>query len=343
MMDLHGKFDRVMRETVKEWKKHDNVMGVVVYGSFVTGNISASSDLDMCVIWDGSEAPVQLMAEQDGVLLDMSFTTVSAIKEVIEGTPEDAFLIAEVIAKFRNARVVHDTDGKLKKWQITASDYVWSDSVIDVIREKAEEELSNASELADQDDIVGAIHELRSALFNIARAVLMKNNVFSIIKPAEVLSEIRMLDPMTYQLFLRLFKLKALREPELLAALESIRHWLKTAEERLGEVAPGAGLAPTAVRLAEAQRHYYGAMRLTIDSEYELAVLEMRQTLSLLGRALVETAGHRPTSEASALSYIKEQEPEFYEKVLVEHGAFDLLPRAVKRGIGEARFITQRI
>ncbi|UCE09895.1 MAG: nucleotidyltransferase domain-containing protein [Candidatus Thorarchaeota archaeon] len=343
MIDLHGRFDRVMRETVKEWKKNDNVVGVVVYGSFVTGSLTASSDLDMCVIWDSSEAPVQLMAEQDGVLLDMSFATVSAVEDVIEGAPDDAFLIAEIIAKFRNARVVHDTDNKLKKWQSVAADYVWSDNVIDIIKEKAEAELSNASELVEKDDIVGAIHELRSALFNIARAVLMKNNVFSIIKPAEVLSEVRMLDPMTYRLFLRLFKLKALQEAELLTALDSIRHWLKIAEERLGEVAPGAGLAPTAVRLAEAQRHYYGAMRLTIDSEYELAVLEMRQTLSLLGRTLAETAGHRPSSDASAMSYIKQQEPEFYEKVLVEHGAFDLLPKAVKRGIGEARFIAQRV
>jgi predicted nucleotidyltransferase len=48
---------------VKEWKKQKNVKGIFVFGSYVRGTLTANSDLDIGVIWDGDEAPVQLLTK----------------------------------------------------------------------------------------------------------------------------------------------------------------------------------------------------------------------------------------------------------------------------------------
>ena len=105
----------------------------------------------------------------------------------------------------------------------------------------------------------------------------MVNNNFLILKPAEVLTEVRMLDPMTYSLFLRAYKLKGMDEPKLLAVLQDLRQWLDIAEARMSGVTLDEQVILATGFLSNAQREYHGSLGLTYNGDYELAVLEMRQ------------------------------------------------------------------
>ncbi|MFX0045288.1 MAG: nucleotidyltransferase domain-containing protein [Candidatus Hermodarchaeota archaeon] len=340
MFDLQKKFDAALKDTVKEWKGHDKVKGIFVYGSFVKGTLTATSDLDLGVIWDDPEPPAQLFQEHKGIRIDISFLTPKVIEDVFEGKTSDALRIAGLIGILRNAKVVHDTKGKLKKWQKRAADFVWSEEAIDSMKDEALLSLNNASKSAELGDTISAIHELRSGLFDLGRVIVMKNNYFSIMKPSEVLTEIRLLDPVSYPLFLRTFKLKGMEEEDLMDTLEEVRGWIEIAEGRFSE---GTVDDYAMELLTRAQREYHGARNCTLSGDYELAVLEMRRAVDNIGRALLALTGHFEVDQTNFVQALKENEPVFYENILVQHGAFDFTDKGIERGISEAHFIAQRL
>ncbi len=341
MMDLHRRFDTALQDTVDEWKKRDEVKGIFTYGSVVRGTATTNSDLDICIIWDGPEAPARLMAEHKGVNVDMDFITPDDLSRVINGEEENSFKIAGIVSRMKEAKVQFDTDEMLRNLLAQAVKYVWPENIINKVKEDALDSLKKAGEAVEQDDTVSAIYLMRLGIFNLGRVVIMRNNIFSIIKPSEVLSEVRMLDPMMYPLFLWTFKLKGLHEDELLENLNTIKDWLKTAVGRF-ETSDATDEA-LITHLVQAQRYYHGAETLTLNGEFELAVLEMRRSITMMGRALLALADNPIQKDESLTKKIEEFEPDFYNQILMEYGAYDLQPKAVKRGIGEARFIAQRI
>ncbi len=117
MTDVRKRFTDALKDTVNEWKSHKNVKGICVYGSYVKGTATASSDLDICIIWDADEAPVRLMSTHKEVLVDMVFMTVTEIENVFGGITKDVTKISEVINRLRNSLVKHDTKGMVSNWQ----------------------------------------------------------------------------------------------------------------------------------------------------------------------------------------------------------------------------------
>jgi predicted nucleotidyltransferase len=343
MSDIRKRFADALKDTVNEWKNHKSVRGIFVYGSYVRGTATANSDLDICIIWDANEAPVRLMSSHKEVLIDMVFMTVKEVEDVLDGATTDFTKISEVINRLKNSLVMHDSKGMVKEWQKRVLGYVWSEECISQVKRTALEDLDRARKFVDDDEAPSAIYEMRQGIFNLGRVILMLNNNFLILKPAEVLTEVRLLDPMTYSLFLRAFKLKGMDEPKLLTALNSLRQWLDIAESRISEVGIDEQALLATGLLSEAQREYHGSLVLTYNGDYELAVLEMRQAARSLGRTLITLKEFSSLVDGVFMDQLSETEPGFYEEILVEHGAYDILPKEVVRIIGEAQFIAQRI
>jgi len=341
MMNLRRRFDSALHDTVKEWKKQKNVKGIFVYGSYARGTITANSDLDIGVIWDGDEAPVQLLTKHKEVLIDLIFMTVKEIEDVIEGKAEDAYRIAEIVGRLRGANVQHDKRGALKTWQKTFAEYSWPADVVDGLLARAIDGLEDAKRYDEEGNSVCAVHELRSALFDLGRAILMKNNMFCITRASEVLTEVRMIDPMLYKLFLRMFKLRGYNEKQLLSILDEIKHWLEVAESRFEQTTVDE---LTTEFLTQAQREYHGALNLTFSGDLELAVLEMQGATYMLGRALLATGGMPSMSRGCALvTQLRDNESVYFNQILVEYGELDFQPAPIRRGIGEALFIARRL
>lgn len=343
MSDVHKRFTDALKDTVKEWKSHENVKGIFVYGSYVRGTATANSDLDICIVWDADEAPVRLMSTHKDVLVDMVFMTVKEVEDVFDGVTEDVTKISEVINRLRNSLVMHDTDGMVDEWQKKTLNYAWSEQSISQVKSTAIEFLERSRKFVGEDEEPSAIFEMRQGLFNLGRVILMVNNTFLILKPAEVLTEVRMLDPMTYSLFLRAFKLKGMDEPKLLKVLEDVRQWLDIAESQISAVTVDEQAILATGFLSNAQREYHGSLGLTYNGDYELAVLEMRQAACSLGRALITLKEFSGMVDGVFMDQLSEIEPGFYEEILVEHGAYDILPKEIMRIIGEAQFIAQRL
>lgn len=342
MMDLHRRFDTALKDTVDEWKKRDEVKGIFAYGSFVRGTATTNSDLDLVIIWKNEEAPARLMAEHKGVMIDMDFISVTKLDDIFDDKEDHAFTIASVVSRLKGARVEFDREGEVKEWVERAREYKWPESTMRKVKQVALEELANAERYLIDADTVSAVHEMRGGIFDLSRLIIMSNNVFDIIKPSEVLSNIRLLDPMMYQLFLRTFRLKGIGEGQLLGVLEIVRDWLKRAVDRFEKNESVAADSPAGAHLIQAQRNYYGAQSLTLNGDYELAVLEMRRSITMIGLALLALReAYNPGD--SVMSKLKEHESEFYSQVMLEYGAFDLLPKGVQRGIAEAKFIAQRL
>ena len=342
MADTHHRFDTALEDTVSEWKQHKNVKGIFVYGSYVKGTITANSDLDIGIIWDGEDAPVRLMSTHKEVIIDMVFMTIAEVEAVLEGTSKDVFKISEVVNRFRSSKILHDTKNMLKNWQNSVRHYVWSDEVINIVKGLALEELSRAEKSLKEEDYESAIYEARDGLLQLGRVIVMTNNIFTLHRPAEVLTEIRMLDPMTYKLFLRTFKLKEMNEPKLLKILEEIKEWLDKTERRLGEVTSDAQLIKSTELLAQAQREQNGAVVLTYSGDNELAVMEMRQAACTLGRTLVAIKGDE-IEDVAFIPNLRICDNEFFNQILVEYGAYDFQPAEINRIISEVRYLAHRI
>ncbi|TFF96838.1 hypothetical protein EU546_00540 [Candidatus Thorarchaeota archaeon] len=342
MMDLHRRYESALKDTVNEWKRNDEVIGVFAYGSYVKGTATADSDLDVCIVWEGEEAPVRLLSMHREVRIDMLFVTAREVEGVLDCSITEVLTIAGVIGRLRGAKVVHDTKKRLKKWQEKAAEYAWSDTAIQKMKEKALRFLERAQRFADSEDVASAIFEAREGLLRLGRVILMTNNIFHLLKPSEVLSEVRLLDPITYQLFLRAYKLKGMDETKLVKVLTEIKEWLDGAETRLEKAAEEVDAVRATTLLAQAQREYFGALALTYAGDYELAVLEMRQATISLGYALVTLYDSSLSEDASFLMTLRNAETEFYRDILVHHGAYGIQLSEIKRIIGEARFIAQR-
>ncbi|NHJ14093.1 MAG: nucleotidyltransferase domain-containing protein [Candidatus Thorarchaeota archaeon] len=340
MFDLKSRFNATLKDTVEEWKKHEKVKGIFVYGSFVRGTITSTSDLDLLVIWKESEAPVQLVSEHMAVRVDMLFKPAKLVDDILDGKVDDVLQVAELVEILRNAQVVFDADGSLKNWKKRVADFAWSEDAIETMKSRVELSLTSALRNAESEDTISAIHDLRTGLFDLGRVIVMKNNCFSIMKPSEILTEIRLLDPLAYQLFIRTFKLRGLEEDDLMVILQEIEQWIGIALERVGD-----GTADEYVMelLTRVQRGHHGATNCTFAGDFELAVLEMRRAIDDLGKVLIALTGKFDVDQTSFIQELKESEPVYYETILVQFGAFDFTAKGVLRGVSEARFIAQRL
>ncbi|MEM2141767.1 MAG: nucleotidyltransferase domain-containing protein [Candidatus Thorarchaeota archaeon] len=340
-MDIRKRFADALDDTVNTWKSKKEVEGLFVYGSYVRGTITNASDLDLCVVLKEGECESQLLSEHKGVRIDMTCLTSEEIKRVFDGNVSDPIKISEVVGRLRNAQIVYDRGHDLKKWEELARRFTWNQDHIDLMKQRALNSLERASRFTIREDTVSAVCEIRRALSDIGRAIVMKNGRFSILRPAEVLSEIRLLDPITYQVFLRTFKLKSFDdEEELIGVLSDVQHWLEIAEDRYREAGKAGRITEN---LAAAQRQYHGAVGLTLSGDYELAVLEMRHAIYSLAVSLLLLDGSGELEEIGIGDELREREPDFYEQIVVEYGAFDFQSKGVERSIGEARFIAARL
>ena len=118
--------------------------------------------------------------------------------------------------------------------------------------------------------------------------------------------------------------------------------WLGKAVDRFEQDESIPIDSPAGAHLTQAQRNYYGAQSLTLNGDYELAVLEMRRSISMIGMSFLSMKDAYQSGD-SLMAKLREHEPEFYEQVMMEYGAFDLLPKGVQRGINEAKFMSERV
>jgi hypothetical protein len=269
----------------------------------------------------------------------MMFVTPATLEDVLTHNLDDAFKIAQVIGMIRKAEIVYDPKSLLIDWKKRCQNFSWSEVAISKLKDRALQSLSGASVEAEKDDTFSAVHEIRNGLFDLGRVIIMRNNMFKINRPSEVLTEIRLLDPITYQLFLRTFKLKGYDEDDLLNIMSELSNWLRTAVEKYESVTADTSSGEL---LAEAQRQYHAAMRCTINGDFELAVFEIRQAVDSLGAVLLALEGRPNVDPSKLIDDLREYQREYYEMLFIQHGAFDFQPKAIKRALGEAQFIAQR-
>ncbi|MFO7837862.1 MAG: nucleotidyltransferase domain-containing protein [Candidatus Thorarchaeota archaeon] len=339
MMNIRAKFEQALQDTVDEWKKQEHVEGIFVYGSYVNKAQTPDSDLDVCIVWNEEEAPVRLLSHHKGVRIDMTFITPATIQEVLNRKSKNPQQIAEVIERVKGSKVAYDKSGKLEEWRATAENYTWPEDVVIAVKERTAAELDRSKELLDEHR-VSSICELRNALFDLARTILMTNNNFGIIRTADVVSQSRLLNPTMYKMFLRTFKLRSMNEEQIMNVLDDVKSWLQEVEDRLEKSDLDTVVIPL---LNRAHRHYFGALSLTINNSYELAVLEMRHSIFMIANALLAMHGIQEPDSLEFITSLREKENEFYEDMLLSYCEFNLQPRAISRAIDESKFVLGRL
>jgi hypothetical protein len=105
------------------WKEQDNVIGALVCGSFVTGNPTEHSDLDVHIILsdetDWRERGNRII---NGFLVEYFANPVSRIRDYFREDHQDHRHMAAV--QFVTGRVLFDTDGAVRQLKAEAEEWV---------------------------------------------------------------------------------------------------------------------------------------------------------------------------------------------------------------------------
>ena len=107
--------------------------------------------------------------------------------------------------------------------------------------------------------------------------------------------------------------------------------------------AGGTALDNALELINHAQRDYYGALSLTYNGDFELAVLEMRHSIEMIGMALLSLSGKSFDKPSDFIPSLRENETEFFNEMFVQHGAFEFQSTGIQRSIAEAQFIANRL
>lgn len=99
--------DNAVNDFYDQLKKNDNVLGIILFGSWARGNSRPDSDVDLLVIQkEGFKKTVEVFKN---IPFEITYTTESGVKKYWRGNPDDCVELWNI------GKVIFDRDGTIKK------------------------------------------------------------------------------------------------------------------------------------------------------------------------------------------------------------------------------------
>jgi len=182
---------------IEELKSDDNVLGVVLFGSWARGNNRTDSDVDLVVILkDGYQRTVETRGEQ---VFELIYTTAPSAFDYWNSNKDDCAGLWNV------AKIVYDTDDVVKNLKNKVFQEIVSvgkkeidEKQLGQFRFDAEDQIRFSERLVDE-DITKANFILMNKVFNLTSLFFDIRQVWTP-APKQRLEEIKELKPELYDL-----------------------------------------------------------------------------------------------------------------------------------------------
>lgn len=175
---------KIAVEVSKELAEDKNVVGVVLGGSVVSGQIHDESDIDLIVVSNlpQKQLPLYLLREKEGFQLEIHYTSIEHFYHTFEdeqyrntgGTWFSANFILQII---RHGMILQDSDGKLTQWKEKALQWQWRSSEIEPKFVQSKSLLEASKDRLGKGDTFASLVLLRDAFTPFSSALMMRLNL----------------------------------------------------------------------------------------------------------------------------------------------------------------------
>lgn len=98
---------KIIADYIEELKKQDNILGILIFGSYARGEQRENSDVDVfALVKDGTWRDVEV---RDGQVFEMVYSSPNNARQFYETNPNDA------VQQWTDGEVVYDPDGEMEK------------------------------------------------------------------------------------------------------------------------------------------------------------------------------------------------------------------------------------
>lgn len=161
-----------------------NAIGVLLYGSIVSGRIHERSDVDIATIYDADESTYPLREEKflEGIRVDIWRYPISEIIHTFEdeqyrGKTNSWVKTSLFVELMRSCQIMKDPHGKLAEWKDKAKEWLWKDNEINPVLDQFRDHLLLLKEVLAEKDQFGALLCLRDTTALLVCICLMKHNM----------------------------------------------------------------------------------------------------------------------------------------------------------------------
>ncbi|MCW4025912.1 MAG: nucleotidyltransferase domain-containing protein [Candidatus Bathyarchaeota archaeon] len=281
MSDLLQRMRELVEDFVRKESRSERVVGIVVFGSFVTERVQESSDVDLIVLMEDLEGYSRTRRSAKGVLLEIHRWPVNLFSILFTGGESNVFQDAFCLGVMRDGRILYDPKGILEQYKRYAKSHRLPHTETTSLANKAKSSLLLAQTLLEKKELDEAEIEIRRAAEELARVLLLENDVFDIVSPKYYLPHLRKKTPDFYRLFSGVHNLTRIQRDEVDAAVQDISKWWKIIADGIRRIGDGGRLRQGGtVRGAETE--LLNALDCLEKGDEEGAMLQARYSATLL-------------------------------------------------------------
>jgi len=259
-------------------------IGVVLYGSMVSGKIHEGSDIDIATIYDAKDGAYPLHEQKvlEGIKLDIYRYPIGNFIHTFEdgqyGGKTDSWTKTSLCVQLmRSCEILKDPQGKLHKWKVKANEWSWRENEIKPLMDRAEDAMLLLREVLARKEEFNILFCLRDMVALLACIYLMKHDMIPVWTPKDLLSTLLPLKKEGHQEFVDFYMLvNGLNEVKITSFRELLNELYKMIKEECGREETLALESYENARICLIKGNIYGA------------VLSARNSGQLLGLHILE-------------------------------------------------------
>lgn len=256
------------------------VLGIMVFGSFAKGNLHKNSDVDILLFKDGG-AYLREIEKINGLNLEVYRAPIKIFTSPFHGE-EGRFLFDMFrLQALRSGKIIYDTKGSLGQLRIEACNSRIPLSYVKETLDKANMGIYRAEDFLQRGHSQLAEHEIFGASINVARALLLMENVPEINTPRLFIPHLRAKNPIFYRMLREIHELHGLGRSDVEASLANLLGMLQLASVRFKKNWV-SGL------IEKAKAEAFSAKDCLRYGDYESAMLQIRLSESILSHPSVK-------------------------------------------------------
>ena len=155
---MQNKFDKALSEALKYFKKKKNILGILVGGSYINGNLSKNSDIDIFIVMENIKWREKGIKIFNGVEVEYFLQPYCQILKYFERESES--LKRTTISVFSSGKILFDPQNKVKKLVQIAKKLSSKKlpkvpkAKVDLIKYFVEDNLKDLSDAVENEDFV---------------------------------------------------------------------------------------------------------------------------------------------------------------------------------------------
>jgi len=301
MSNLLERMSGLIEDIVRRKSRDAGVVGILVFGSFVSGKVRMTSDLDLLVVREDIEEWSRTRRREKGILLEIHTWPLKLFGKPFLGEIGDPLSDAFRFEVMRTGRILYDPKGILQQFKRYAQTHQLPPSHMKLLVERAHKSLHLAQNLLERKELEGAELEIRKAAEELARVILLEKDVLEINPPKTYLQHLRNEVPDFYSTFREAHNLTNRQRNEIIAAIQSISKWRERAVEEIRRRGKEDWLKGA---ISGAQTELSNAQDCLENGDLEAAMLQTRYSAILVTSSILRLL-QGTSSNAPSTRYIE--------------------------------------